>query len=268
MPARESEQPARHTHAPDSGDLPATRIPIVHVAAAEPSEPAAAPVASTTSPTNTAHAAAALAPHSGPATPPTGAAPPASRPPDAADSARSARKRRTPWLVGLGLVVALMAVAAAVWAFLPRNDAVSPPADPSESAPADAATPEPRAVVTVPAAGPDVDTGVPCVAGEVVVMTATGTIDMDTAVADPLFAPDGYSGPPSGYRGVYPEYAPGALIGWVRTPDAVDVFGGFVDDGTGTYRAEHACPLDGPIWLGVNDPIRFDNAGGFDVTVW
>jgi hypothetical protein len=273
VPARESEHPTRHTHAPDSGDIPATRIPIVHVADTPPSEPAAAPAVSTKPPMKTPHiapaAAAAAAPDSAAPTPPTGA-PPSRSPAAGVDAARSGRNRRKPWLVGLGLVVALLVVAAAVWAFLPRNDTASPSDDPSESAPADAATPQPRAVVTVPAAGPDVDTGVPCVAGEVVVMTATGTIDMDTAVADPLFAPDGYSGPPSGYRGVYPEHAPGALIGWVRTPDAVDVFGGFVEDGTGTgtYRAEHACPLDGPIWLGVNDPIRFDNAGGFDVTVW
>jgi hypothetical protein len=165
------------------------------------------------------------------------------------------------------IVLALLVVGGTLFALLPRGGGEQGP-EATDAQPTPTVTP--RFTVNVPGAGPDIDTGVQCAAGEVIVMTATGTLDMDTAVPDPLFGPDGYLGPPSGYRATYAGYPPGALLGGLLPVDDVDMFGGFVDDGTGTetYRAEYTCPIAGTIWLGVNDPVLFDNAGGFDVAIW
>ena len=173
-------------------------------------------------------------------------------------------------------VVALLVVAGITFALLPRDDSRplgSKPTEPqptSEPQPTDGGASTPRAKVFVPGEGPEVDTGVACEAGGTIVMTATGTVDQDTAVFDPRFGPDGYLGQPAGYRAVYADYAPGALVGGLLPVDGNAIFGGFVDDGTATdtYRAEYVCPIAGWIWLGVNDPILWDNDGGFDVTIW
>lgn len=245
-PRRPAEPPVPAT----SADLPATTLPIAdHGVDGAPADatPAKAPRGAARAPT---------------VTPP----PAAPRQRTAGDGDPGGRKRGLqPWLTALIVVVALVVVAGTVVALFPRGDD-PPPAE--DSQPTTSAPPTPRAVVTVPGEGPDQNTGVACTVGEVIVMTATGTVDQDTAVNDPLFPPDGYLGPPAGYRGVYSEYAPGALIGWVRTADAVAVFGDFVDDGTGTYRTELSCSIAGPIWLGVNDIIQFDNDGEFVVSIW
>jgi hypothetical protein len=169
------------------------------------------------------------------------------------------------------LVLALLVVGGILFALLlPDGGGPGPEATEAQQTDEPTPAPTPRVTVNVPGAEPGLDTGVACAAGEVVVMTATGTVDQDTAVPDPLFGPDGYLGPPAGYRATYADYPPGALVGGLLPVDGVDTFDGFVDDGTGTrtYRAEYTCPTAGTIWLGVNDPILFDNAGGFDVAIW
>jgi hypothetical protein len=242
-------------HPADSGDIPVTLIPIVHPdvpldAAPAKEPPSALPTAAPAPPSSAA-----------PSTPPTEP----SDLTDETDEPGRGTRRWTPWIIVLILVLALIVVGGTLFALFFRDGEA-----PGPEATEDETKPTPRAAVNVPGAGPDIDTGVQCAAGEVIVMTATGTVDQDTAVPDPLFGPDGYLGPPSGYRAVYADYPPGALVGGLLPVDAVDTFDGFVDDGSGTstYRAEYSCPIAGTIWLGVNDPILFDNAGGFDVAIW
>ncbi|MFE6253780.1 CHAT domain-containing protein [Agromyces sp. NPDC057865] len=263
-------------HSADTGDVPATLIPIVRtdVAAAgtAPSRPMPPP------PPTDAHAVPPTAPATPPSPPPPPpppppsggpAVPPTPPPPRTDDETHTThddeKPRLAPWLIVLIVVLGLVIGGGIVYALVPKP---GPSPEGNGSQPTGEPAPTPRAVVSVPGAGPDVVTDLQCAAGEVVAMSATGTVDQDTAVGDPLFGPEGYTGPPAGYRAVYPEFAPGALVGGLLPVDGTDLFGGFADDGTGTFRAEYTCPAAGTIWLGVNDPVLFDNAGSFDVSIW
>jgi hypothetical protein len=300
-PSPVGERPNTGTlfHSADTGDLPATLIPIVRPDAGGT---APTPIRSSAPPSTSGSAPIPVPsgppvppppppPSSGAAVPPIAPPPPAQplpppppppsggagvpttpsppRTDDETDDNGDSRPRLARWLIVLLVVLAIVIGGGIVYALIPKGDGTTGPdanGNPSNGEPA----PAPRAVVAVPGAGPDVDTGIQCAAGEVVAMSATGTVDQDTAVGDPLFGPDGYTGPPAGYKAVYAEYAPGALVGGLLPVDGTDTFGGFVDDGTqtGTFRAEYTCPAAGTIWLGVNDPVLFDNAGGFDVSIW
>jgi hypothetical protein len=304
----ERPSPAPSLHSADTGDLPATLIPIVRPDAAagtaptpirsgappstsgsapspvDPTGPPQAPTPTagtsavpTTTPSDT-HAVPPAPPPRTPIPPPppptdTHAVPPTPTPPpppprtDETDDHGGGRRRLAPWLIALIVVLAVVIGGGIVYALVPKP---APTPDGSGNQSSGEPAPTPRTIVTVPGGGPDVDTGIQCAAGEVVAMSATGTVDQDTAVGDPLFGPDGYTGPPAGYKAVYPEYAPGALVGGLLPVDGTDTFGAFADDGTGTgtYRLEYTCPAAGTIWLGINDPVLFDNAGGFEVSIW
>jgi hypothetical protein len=262
-PAAEPTRPVPRVHSADSGDIPVTLIPIVRPDVPRDATPAKEPP----SPPSSAPATAAPASSSSEAPGTTTPIEPSDRV-DEIDDDGGGGRRWVPWLIVLSLVLAVLVGGGILFVQFLADDGQGPGPDPTDAQQTD--EPTPRATVNVPGAGPDIDTGVQCAAGEVVVMTATGTVDQDTAVPDPLFGPDGYLGPPSGYRAVYADYPPGALVGGLLPVDEVDTFDGFVDDGTGTstYRAEYSCPVAGTIWLGVNDPILFDNAGGFDVAIW
>jgi len=283
-PAAVPARPVPSLHSADSGDIPVALIPIVHPdpsRAATPGDtpppvpPAAAPPAAAAPTAAATPAAPATAASPTAPSPPESSAPgtpPPTKPthPNGTQSPERRRRPWAPWLIVAILALVIIVAGGILWApiLLDGSGSTGPQATDADSS--GGRTAAPRAVVTVPGAGPDVETGVQCAAGEVIVMTASGTLDMDTAVPDPLFGPDGYLGPPSGYRATYADYPPGALVGGLLPVDELDTFGGFVDDGTGTstFRAEYTCPTDGAIWLGVNDPVVFDNAGGFDVSIW
>ncbi|MET0781691.1 MAG: CHAT domain-containing protein [Microbacterium sp.] len=258
MAAREPANPMRPHHAADSGDLPATRIPIVHMNvvpsdAAPPKKPAAA-------------AAAVRSERQSP--------PPPSAPSRLADEPVRGR-RRWAWLSALILVLALVVAAGAVFALFPPADGEQPVAEPTpaESTYDPPPTVEPpattpRVTLYVPGRGTGTDTTIHCSAGEVLRLAATGLVDQTINDPEPLIGPSGYLGDIEGYEGVFDQYPPGALIGWLHPADAGYTFGGFADDGTGTYRTEYTCPIAGWVWLGVNDPVLDDNEGGFDVAIW
>ena len=112
-----------------------------------------------------------------------------------------------------------------------------------------------------------VPTGVTCAPGEVLELTATGTI-LQGDSEDSRVGPGGWQGESPGYAGQF-GFPPGALIGRLAGMVSEDGFaftqdGSSVDHGTATFP----CPIDGELELGISDPVVDDNSGEFSVSVW
>ena len=202
---------------------------------------------------------------SGAAAPPIGAAPAR-----ADDPASVSRGRR--WPVIASIVAALVVVGglvwgvAALWGGLPSGDRQASPA--STPSPTPQATPSPTTYpavqLAIPAAVDWTMTGVSCAEGDVLSITATGTI-LHTLDADAVVGPDGLLTPEGVPDPIFlqynvpgvPDVATASLIG------SLDKQEPFAVGSNLTYT----CPRAGALFLGINDMGLYGNSGAWDVTI-
>jgi len=202
--------------------------------------------------------------------------PPPSRPTPTPPPPRPARSRRAPWIVvGIVALIAIGGGIAAVRLLQPGGESgvettdspaaqTGPAPEPSRAAQQTA----PLQTIVIPGTELEwVPTGVTCAPGEVLELTATGTI-LQGDSEDSRVGPGGWQGESPGYAGQF-GFPPGALIGRLAGMVSEDGFaftqdGSSVDHGTATFP----CPIDGELELGISDPVVDDNSGEFSVSVW
>jgi hypothetical protein len=184
-----------------------------------------------------------------PATPPPGA-PPDERPP-----------RRRGLLIGGAIVAAAVIAGGLAWGatvLLPKEQTGSstPPVQTSAETPP---PPTPTTVtVQVPATVAWNATGVSCVPGDVLEISATGIVNLGPA-AEATAPPDG-APDPALHQFNLPELPDSPHAGLAGRIDQSPAF--FVGS-----SVEHVCDEAGQLFLGVNDEGVDNNAGAFEATI-
>jgi actin-like ATPase involved in cell morphogenesis len=191
--------------------------------------------------------------------PPTPAAPtapigaPASLPP----ARRPTPRRRALVAAAVGVGIAAVGVAAAV--VLAPSDR-SPGAASTDSTESTDSTVPAGQTVAVPSTQLWTDSEVDCRTGEVLDISATGTVVYDTSTAASAVDPDGLTDPGLHQYNVagLPDANTVALIGSINQEQPFFVVG------KGT---RYECPDDGSLFLGINDVGVDDNSGEFTATI-
>ncbi|GAA1057698.1 hypothetical protein GCM10017608_01000 [Agromyces luteolus] len=115
-----------------------------------------------------------------------------------------------------------------------------------------------RTVVTVEADADSTESGVWCEAGDRLDITATGEAWLD-ATATAAIGPDGLADGTSPETRLLESANTGELIGALEDTDEPPF-------AIGSFE-QYICPVDGSLYLGVNDTRPGDNRGSFEVTV-
>ena len=137
-----------------------------------------------------------------------------------------------------------------------------PPGIRSRTRPPIATTPE-EVTITVPGTSRGTDTGVDVRSGDQIVFTASGTVVAGQRAGQ--VSPEG--GRSSGFGAIIgtrpvPSAGVGALIGYIRTIDGQTSQPFFIGS-----QLTLTVPVDGRLYLAINDDNYSDNSGSFEVKV-